>query len=388
MTNQSNWAEHHVQESEPQAPDYTVASEAQAEQDEDESEALAEHDRDEAESLDRARLDTTEHDKDESESLGAQIRTHPYTLVALWVVAASSVVAWCLVGAMALHIWKSGQTHLGGKLPQGITLTPDEIVAHADNLRSQGIVDLATDKKLPVSKSSHRKEIEADIFNEKRSVYVFDGYSMEETYVVVEVRGCEKGPPLLPKRSLDSDERWSPPEDRYQHFANYLVQCMWFLHEEDWSDRILPHIKGENLVRYQAAVREKEWRMLWEALLKPFADQRVAYRGVHKCRKAPDVFFGVNARFVHKKDVTSDESLGHRNGNTVPEEDLLGESKDGIPFPTASDWLEFWSHEDIPHRRTFIEFASGLGNLALPPRSNSFPDLRGGASSNDVVLSL
>ena len=56
MTNQSNWAEHHVQESEPQAPDYTVASEAQAEQDEDESEALAEHDRDEAESLDRARL--------------------------------------------------------------------------------------------------------------------------------------------------------------------------------------------------------------------------------------------------------------------------------------------------------------------------------------------
>jgi hypothetical protein len=354
------------------------------EHDMDESEPLAEHDTAGSEPLDQPPPNTTEHEKREpealpehDESLFAQIRTHPYTMVALWSVAASSVVAWCLVGALALHVWKIEKANVG-KLPKGITLSPDEIVAHADILKSQGLVDLATQDKPSLSKSSQHKEVEAEIFNDKRSVYVFDGDSMEETYVIVEVRGCEKGPPLVPKRIVDGEERWGPPEDRYQHFAHYLVLLMRLLRQEDWSDRILPHMKGESLVRYQAAVREKEWRKLWEALLKPFAEQRVAYRGVHKCRKAPDVYFGVNARFVHKNDIASDESSGREHGRTATVKDPeLSDLKDGIPLPSAAEWLDFWSNQDIPQRRTFIEFASSLGNLPLPPRSNSFPDLRG-----------
>jgi hypothetical protein len=69
------------------------------------------------------------------------------------------------------------------------------------------------------------------------------------------------------------------------------------LQGEDWSDRIFTKLNGQILVRYQAAVREDHWRKLWEALLKPFAAQRTAYRGVYRTRRAPDLFFGVNARF-------------------------------------------------------------------------------------------
>jgi hypothetical protein len=224
------------------------------------------------------------------------------------------------------------------------------------------------------------RQIEADIFNDKRSIYVFD--DKETTYVVIEVRGCAQGQPLLP--IADGDKSWSPPEDRYQQFADYLVQCMWLLYQQDWTARILPHIEGKNLARYQAAVREEDWRTLWDALLKPFAEMRLVYRGVYKCRRAPDLFFGVNARFVHTNYPTADEStvLGHRSA--LPERDPeLSDLNDGVHLPTAAEWLDFWSHQDIPQRRTFIEFASDLGRLPLLPRSNSVPDLKGTTNSNE-----
>ena len=77
---------------------------------------------------------------------------------------------------------------------------------------------------MPSKGSLTLRQVEAEVFKETRSLYVFDDTPMVTTYIVIEVRGCEKGQPLLP--NVDGDgtlQGWSPPEDRYQHFANYLV---------------------------------------------------------------------------------------------------------------------------------------------------------------------
>jgi hypothetical protein len=190
---------------------------------------------------------------------------------------------------------------------------------------------------------------------------------------------------------------------------------MRLLHGQDWSARIWQHLDDENLVRYQAAVREEDWRTLWDTLLKPFAAMRLVYRGTYKCRKAPDVFFGVNARFVQRTDRTSDGSTepDHGNDRTSDESiepshrhDLISDESiepshgndrssdqsterspsgpsDGVPLPNATEWLDWWSEQDIPQQRTFVEFASDLGSLPLLPRSNSLPDLRDTANSSE-----
>jgi hypothetical protein len=234
-----------------------------------------------------------------------------------------------------------------------------------------------------MSGSTGHREREVVLFNDqKSSVYVFDGRSTEETYVIMEVRGCEKGPLLLPPATSDNGGRWSPPEDRYLHLSAYLIKCMSNLQQGDWSDRISMQLNGDILVRYQAAVREDAWRTLWESLLKPFGAQRTAYRGVYRTQKAPDLFFGVNAKFSRRRertpDITTDNSseIDNAKAGTSNSSEPTNE---GIPLPAAATWLEYWSHNDIPTRRTFIEFASDLGHAALPPRSNSSPDLAGTA---------
>jgi hypothetical protein len=282
------------------------------------------------------------------------------------------------------------------QVPKGIALSADELVAHVHALRSQAMIDSDKKDKPHLSGSSCYKEAEVVLFNEqKSSVYVFDGSSPEDTYVILEVRGCEKGPLLLPPANADDGgSRWSPPEDRYLHLAAYLVVCMQRLsgRGEDWSDRISMSLNGEILVRYQAAVREKDWRQLWDGLIKPFGAQRTAYRGVYRTTKAPDLFFGVNAKYSVRKsesvrvatppesianppESTTDNSSERDTGNAPTSTSL---SSDGIPLPTAADWLEFWHEHEIPIRRTFIEFASDFGEVAVPPRSNSSPDLLAG----------
>jgi hypothetical protein len=158
------------------------------------------------------------------------------------------------------------------------------------------------------------------------------------------------------------------------------------LEHEDWSGRVVQELKGKQLVRYQAAVQERYWRRLWDILLKPFAAQRTAYRGYHKAKKAPDLFFGVNARFADVTEGTTIEGSttnGHDTelGQSSSAEDA--EMNEGVPLPAAAEWLDFWSQQDFPQRWTFIEFASNLGEVNLPRRSRSFPDLSRPAASED-----
>jgi hypothetical protein len=287
--------------------------------------------------------------------------------------------------------WVLRRDKRGTTLPKGIVLSPDELGAHVDDLRDLGVIPPGRQEK--VSCWSGSGELEIDIFNGQKSrVYVFDGETAEKKYVIVEVRGCNVGPLLLPPQSSDSDmlcQRWSPPEDRFIQLSDYLVQCMLLLKQEDWSGRIVQGIRGETLPRYQAAVEERYWRLLWDNLLKPFARQRAAYRGHYHCNKAPDMFFGVNARFVDAETSTTTDGLLDNGQSEVPMEgsSTRPEMNEGVPLPAAAEWLDFWSQHTFPQRWTFIEFASNLGEVTRLSRSRSFPDLtRPTASDSEQTL--
>jgi hypothetical protein len=272
------------------------------------------------------------------------------------------------------------------KLPHGIVLSQEELVAHVDHLRVLGVVD-SLRHDTPASKSCGPGQVEAVIFNDQKSrIYVFDGDTRDELYIVIEIKGLIAGPPLLPPQSSDGSMLWRPPEDIYIPLSSYLIELMLRLEQEDWSGRIMQELNGKKLVRYQAVVQERFWRKLWDTLLKPFAEQRTAYRGYYKCKRTPDLLFGVNARFVDDSEGTTFDDATENGHDTElaqrsSAEDV--EMHEGVPLPAAAEWLECWSQQDFPQRWTFIEFASNLGEVNLPPRSRSFPDLSQPASSED-----
>jgi hypothetical protein len=289
----------------------------------------------------------------------------------------------------------------GENLPKGIIVSPDELAAHVDDLRSRGLIDSAKQAKLPMGDSCGYRQVEVSFNDQKCSMNVFDGSSEEDNFVVIELRGCVKGPPLLPPQSSEND-RWSVPEDYYIHLAAYLVRLMWFLHQGDWSDRISADLNGRTLLRYQAVVKANAWRKLWDALLKPLEVMRAAYRGVYKCRKAPDLFFGVDPRYYTGTNATSSSYSGEKSSENRREREIdVDETADelsqivqgnvGIPCLSAAEWLEYWSHQEIPQRRTFIDlsddFASNTAQMTSTgqmTRSTSLPDLFRTTDSNDA----
>jgi hypothetical protein len=251
---------------------------------------------------------------------------------------------------------------------------------------------------------------------QKGCVYVSDACEHEETHLVLQVRHCVCGPPLLPNYDSDGILQWNVADDPYMHFSTYLAITMERLTGQNWSRKILPHLHGTYLVRYQAVVKQEDWRQLWDALLKPFGEQRVSYRRIHKTSKAPDIFFGAAAKPCAPSEVPEDfrcdmddsksdenTSVGNsRVGNTSPENTTSGsahssdsgkrkENSEGIVLPRAGAWLEFWQNQKIPQHNTFIQFAERMGESGFLRRVQSSPDLAGGEESDsgdDRVFSL
>jgi 8-oxo-dGTP pyrophosphatase MutT (NUDIX family) len=169
---------------------------------------------------------------------------------------------------MKRHIYVTGVKH--GReatgpdhwdLPKGIVLSPEELAAQLQLSQASGsrkILDLAASKKNSESAEQPLcNEREVVLSHNKAAVYVFDARDGEQIYVILEVRGCTAGPPLLPSKSEDGSVRWTPPADSYMHFASYLAMAMNRLTGEDWSLRVLPYLSSNYLVRYQAAIKDK-----------------------------------------------------------------------------------------------------------------------------------
>jgi hypothetical protein len=275
-------------------------------------------------------------------------------------------------------------------LPKGIVLSPDELCVQFAGQAAKGAhsspSSAKADGKELAGEWAGFRECEVVISEEQKgSVYVFDANSTQETYVVVEVRGCTSGPPLLPTRLPSGGLQWDAPDDRFMHLATYLAIAMRRLTGEDWSQKILPHMSGNYLVRYQAVVREEHWRLLWDFLMKPFNEQRSEYRRIHETHRAPDLFFGTKAKTcAPERKPDAGQRGGEQDASTTAsdggkrEDDGSGSeaaSGGGLPLSGPAEWLEFWATAEIPQQRTFVEFASHLSQTGLPPRSKSEPDL-------------
>ena len=86
-------------------------------------------------------------------------------------------------------------------LPKGIVLSPDELcvqfagqAAKGAHPSSSSAKAAAPDGKELAGEWAGFRECEVVISEEQKgSVYVFDANSTQETYVVVEVRGCTSG---------------------------------------------------------------------------------------------------------------------------------------------------------------------------------------------------
>jgi hypothetical protein len=203
------------------------------------------------------------------------------------------------------------------------------------------------------------------------------------------------------------------------HFSIYLAMTMERLTGENWSRRILPHIRNTYLVRYQAAVSQEDWRKVWDTLLKPFGEQQATYKKHHKTKIAPEILFGVEARpceDTEQRDHARSDSSNrtgtpestsprvedprrsdvHSNSNTVSNSTTTAsaradssevghtDSSDGIPLPRAAAWLEFWESAEIPEHNTFVDFAGHVDESGFFRRVSSAPDLQDLENDDDA----
>jgi hypothetical protein len=273
--------------------------------------------------------------------------------------------------------------------------------------------------------ASMLKQHEVVVLGEQKGIaYCFDSPETdeEETLLVIQVRHCRCGSPLLPTYTPDGILTWVVSDDPYLHFAKYLVMTLEVLTGKSWSTRIFPNLHNVVLARYQAAVDQEDWREIWDTLLKPFGEQRTVYRRINRVSRgtAPDIFFGVEAKPAEDSpldspspDIDSDDRTDDKRCEphstaisrvTAVDSDTLSpatsapsdrtrtsskervperigtesggtESNDGFRLPRASEWIEFWQNTEIPQQRTFVDFAQHVNASEFLRRARSAPQL-------------
>jgi hypothetical protein len=271
-------------------------------------------------------------------------------------------------------------------LPKAITLSPEDLEAHIPTMKPLSELANLHSKNLAGAMSEWTEFELAYTGESKGSVSVYDSPGEDGTkYIVIMLKRCANGPPLLPMERNGSLE-WVAFEGDFS-CATYLKKLLERLKGDDWSSLILDDLNDQPLVWYQATVAEDNWRFVWDALLKPFSEQRRAYRGLYKTKKAPEIFFGVEARFQADVEAqlqtdapASAESSRPRlpsvistSNDTAPAVEAQISDTAGIEIPEAEDWFDFWRMRHIPQERTFIHFANALSDESFPRRSTSCP---------------
>jgi hypothetical protein len=277
-------------------------------------------------------------------------------------------------------------------LPRAIALSPDQLGAHIMGEKPTAELGNLKARQLAEEWSAWTETEFVYTGEQKGSVFIFAAPDSTR-YVVITIKRCPDGPPLLPALTSEGSLDWTTPDPAAEHFANYLRLFIVRVKGEEWGHRIQDHLNNQPLVSYQAAVTEEDWRAVWDALLKPFTEQRTAYRRHYRTKKAPEIFFGVQAklhdpglsesggRACGSIDEADTEAPGSRDdsisGPSAANSGRSIDEVDGIVLPSAADWLEFWGQEgrQIPRQRTFVNFASNLSDSAFPRRSFSDPDL-------------
>lgn len=168
-------------------------------------------------------------------------------------------------------------------------------------------------------------------------------------YIVVGIRRCSKGPPLLPRRRCDASDitistEWMEAEKGGVRFGlpEYLRTFLKRLGVTDIP--IYNRLHGRQIVRYQAVVQAQDWERAWSILETPFRTQRAAYRHTYGGSNAPDITMDMEPKFV-----APDDSFTRALSDDSNEADKKEKSDS-----TGSDAL---AASQVPTARTFIHFS-------------------------------
>ena len=125
-------------------------------------------------------------------------------------------------------------------------------------------------------------------------------------YIVLHLRGCNRGVPLLPSKDEsqgyvvisgeDGDSHWVRWQDQSFTFEAYLREL---LNRCGIQLSVFTELSGRKLVPYQVVVLREEWDRSKEALLAAFHMQQRAYRRMNGGVSAPRVGEANEARFQH-----------------------------------------------------------------------------------------
>jgi hypothetical protein len=136
---------------------------------------------------------------------------------------------------------------------------------------------------------------------------VYQQVTEEANYIVVGIRRCVKGPPLLPRHNCSIDalkvsNEWMEAENGGVRFGlpEYLRTFLSRLGVNDVE--IYDMLHGRQVVRYQAVVQQRTWQRVWALLETPFRIQRAAYRRAHGGSNAPDISIDMDPRFLASND--------------------------------------------------------------------------------------
>lgn len=158
-------------------------------------------------------------------------------------------------------------------------------------------------------------------------------------YIVVGIRRCVKGPPLLPRYNCQIDEMkvsmdWMEAENDGLRLGlpEYLSMFLSRLGVTDVA--IYDRLHGRQAVRYQAVVEHRTWERVWALLEIPFRIQRAAYRRLHGGSNAPDITIGMEPKFLAINDVPS-----------IPQD---RETHTSIGVPTQRTFIHFNEHTAQP----------------------------------------
>mmetsp|Transcript_45276 Transcript_45276/g.119498 ORF Transcript_45276/g.119498 Transcript_45276/m.119498 type:complete len:374 (+) Transcript_45276:29-1150(+) len=129
-------------------------------------------------------------------------------------------------------------------------------------------------------------------------------FSASPEYMVVCIRRCGRGPPLLPKTAELG--AWECAERTGFSLPRYLVRfaAIMGLDLKAWDS-----LDGRQLAPFQAAVRVDQWARCWPHLETGFRAQCRAYRSVNRISAAPTLVEGVEPRFVQAPAPAAPEHL-------------------------------------------------------------------------------
>jgi hypothetical protein len=168
----------------------------------------------------------------------------------------------------------------------------------------------------------------------------------DSQYVIISLRKCSHGGPLLPCTSLPvADSVWEQTDthgrsrmslaDYLREFLKRLNICGVTVHDS---------MDGQYLVPYQAAVRRGEWDRTWQILEDPYKAQRAAYRWLFGGSSAPEL------KLVQEPKFQTPGLAGLSDSDTVSD----GASTSGESAGRSSD-----RSQDVPVRTTFVHFSAG-----------------------------